>query len=530
MSQKSDTKRALEMMRRLGAVMSVLNAAAGEAQANATAGKSPGSEAAGESPENEAAGESPENAAAGESPQSVAAGEDQKYATTGIGREKVREVRKKVCAELKISDRTLSRWIAAFKAEEDGGTTALLPKQRENKKDPVISKEVLARAIELRRELPTRSVNTIIQILEREMPDKVPQGSVKRATLQKAFQDNHYAAHDMRVMDTPLSSRFIKTMRNELWMGDLKDGPYLVIDGQMVKTHLSVLIDDYSRHVVYAKFYPSNGSEVVEDTLKNAILRCGVPQALYFDNGKQYKSKWMSHCCEALGIKLMFCKPYSPQSKGVVERLMRTVNAFLDENSLKPAKTLDELNTLFEAWLLKSYERVKHSTFNETPEQRFYASSNKIYRPSPDVMALAFMHMEKRQVSKTGEVWFYKKSYFAGKRFAYRTVDIFYHPDDLSELWMRAEKGKYVPIHRTYVGPFVAKPEVVEAAKPVKPSNLLGSYAAEIAKERGQEYPEATQSEPEDAATEKPVPASSPAARAPQRTSVIHYDVDEDEE
>nr|WP_218033984.1 DDE-type integrase/transposase/recombinase [Paenibacillus koleovorans] len=55
---------------------------------------------------------------------------------------------------------------------------------------------------------------------------------------------------------------------------------------------------------------------IVEDCFRQAIQKFGIPESVYLDNGKQYRTKWMTRACSMLGIRLLFAKPYSPESTG----------------------------------------------------------------------------------------------------------------------------------------------------------------------------------------------------------------------
>lgn len=88
----------------------------------------------------------------------------------------------------------------------------------------------------------------------------------------------------------------------------------------MIQTYLSAAIDDCTRYVVASGFYAHQEATIVEDTLHQAILKCGKPAALYVDNGKQYTSVQLTKICAKLGIRLMHCKPYVAKSKGYVKR------------------------------------------------------------------------------------------------------------------------------------------------------------------------------------------------------------------
>ncbi|PAF11869.1 transposase, partial [Shouchella clausii] len=74
----------------------------------------------------------------------------------------------------------------------------------------------------------------------------------------------------------------------------------------------------------------------------------GVPEAVYFDNGKQYRTKWMSRTCSKIGSRLIYTKPYSAESKGKIERFNRVIDSFISEAVLEKPNTLDRLNELFQ--------------------------------------------------------------------------------------------------------------------------------------------------------------------------------------
>jgi YD repeat-containing protein len=73
----------------------------------------------------------------------------------------------------------------------------LEPKGKVPEQNVIVSKELLAEAIRLRREVPSRSVPTIIQILELE--GKVTPGTLKRTTLQRALAGAGYSTAMMKM-------------------------------------------------------------------------------------------------------------------------------------------------------------------------------------------------------------------------------------------------------------------------------------------------------------------------------------------
>jgi Mu transposase, C-terminal len=74
---------------------------------------------------------------------------------------------------------------------------------------------------------------------------------------------------------------------NDLWMTDFSPGPFLHLAGQAkaLSTQWCVLIDDHSRLIPYAAYFPHADTRAFHQTLKEAIRRRGLPAKLYTDRG-----------------------------------------------------------------------------------------------------------------------------------------------------------------------------------------------------------------------------------------------------
>ena len=143
------------------------------------------------------------------------------------------EKRREISVMYEISTRTLWRYVDAY---NECGMDGLEPKGKVPGQNVIVSKELLAEAIRLRREVPSRSVPTIIQILELE--GKVTPGTLKRTTLQRALAGAGYSTAMMKMyQDNGYGSqRFQRVHRCDLWQGDIKYGPTLRIGGKMQPT------------------------------------------------------------------------------------------------------------------------------------------------------------------------------------------------------------------------------------------------------------------------------------------------------
>jgi putative transposase len=188
---------------------------------------------------------------------------------------------------------------------------------------------------------------------------------------------------------------------NALWQGDALVGPWLPDPGQPGKqrrAHLFCFIDDHSRLVPYAEFFFDEALPRMERVLKLAILRRGLPQALYVDNGQVYAATQFGAACATLGIRRIHTAPYSPESKGKQERFFATLRAqFLPEVEASNITSLAELNASLWAWLERIYHQHAHSETGQTPLARYTAGLAQVKTADPEVLRRAFLWREQRK-------------------------------------------------------------------------------------------------------------------------------------
>ncbi|MDQ0415822.1 DDE-type integrase/transposase/recombinase [Mesobacillus stamsii] len=359
----------------------------------------------------------------------------------GLDAGKVKELKDQIAKTSGLSERTIRRYLAQFQKDGFGG---LKPQGRKGARKPeVIPLHLLEQAILLRKEVPTRSVAQIIQILEWE--GVAEPGQIKRSTLQEKLTEKGYSTRHMRLYSQTgiAARRFQKLHRNQLWQSDIKYGPYLPIgpNGMKKQVYLVAFIDDATRFVLHAAFYPTLDSRIVEDAFRQAIQKYGVPEAVYFDNGKQYRTKWMSRTCSKIGTRLTYTRPYSAESKGKIERFNRIIDSFISEAVLEKPNTLDRLNELFQVWLTECYQNKHHSALGEkiSPETAFRSDKKALRFIDPDMLSNAFLHCETRKVDKSGCISFMDHKYEVGLTFIGRQVEVVYDPANIEELTIEFE-------------------------------------------------------------------------------------------
>ncbi len=348
----------------------------------------------------------------------------------GADSARVSALKKKAVESSGLSLKTINRWIKAY---TEGGVEGLKPQTRTVNmvKFPA---QWLEEAIQLRRELPSRSVSQIIDIMESE--GTVPKGALKRTTLQDNMAKAGYSSARMKqyTQKTAAARRFQRSERNDLWQSDVKHGPYIRIGDEIKQIYLVCFIDDATRFITHAQFYDSLDQSIVEDCFRQAISKCGLPSRVLFDNGAQYKTAWMHRACAVMEIKLIYAAPYSPETKGKVERFNRTIGTFFGEAALKKPQTLDEYNELLAIWLSECYQNKSHEGIGTSPEIAWRESKAPLRFLPMQTLASAFLHVEKRKVDKSGCISFKGQKYEASVTLIGRHIDVIYDLADLSAI------------------------------------------------------------------------------------------------
>jgi len=405
-----------------------------------------------------------------------------------------RQIKARICEQNGISERTLRRYLSNYQAD---GFSGLKPKsKRQQRSEDAIPANVLEQAIMLRREVPGRSVSQIITILEWE--GLAEPGQIKRSTLQEKLAQRGYSSRHMRMYaDSGVAARrFQKKYRNQLWHSDIKYGPYLPIgkNGAKKQVYLVTFVDDATRFVLHGQFYPVLDQVIVEDAFRQAILKYGVPEKVYFDNGSQYRTKWMIRACAKMGIRLIYAKPYSPEATGKVERFNRVVDSFLSEAALEKPQTLDGLNELFQVWLTECYQNKAHSGLerNISPETAYRSDKKALKFLDPETISNAFLHAEARKVDKAGCISFASKKYEVGLNFIGCKVTVVYDPANIEEITIEYEGYQPFKARELIIGERSGnRPKLPEhlQPQPADSSSLLNAAAKNNKQRKAEQAP-----------------------------------------
>jgi putative transposase len=346
-----------------------------------------------------------------------------------------------------VSIRTIQRWHHWYRhgrSSSDGvascppGLDALKPAPREDLgSSRVLASALIERAIRLRQEEPRRTTRTLISLLQSEAEsrgEEVPR--IEVATLAYHLRSRQMTRKKLR-QEGRAYPRYEHAYRNAVWQGDWTQGlplPDPTRPGKTRLCHLHAFIDDYSRYVVHAEFYFRQNLPCLEDCFRKAVLKGGIPQRAYWDNGAVYHAKQIRLLAARLGMHLIFATPYAPEGKGKIERFFRTLkDSFYPEASRADLKTLDELNQFFYGWL-NIYHTTVHSEIQQSPRRRWEQSLEHVRLPDPSSLVDLFLWEEKRVVDKAGCVSISSNAYPVAEHLVGQQVSVRFDPFDLSSI------------------------------------------------------------------------------------------------
>ncbi len=390
------------------------------------------------------------------------------------------QLREEIAERNGISKRTLYRYEARYR---DGQFDGLRPQNREKRRSQVLPEnydEIVGEAIQLKREVPKRSVRQIIKILESEgyaLP-----GVIKASTLQRYLYNAGLGVKQMKRYAEKrerTSRRFCRAHRMELLQGDIKYGPDIRLsDGTLIKTYLSSLIDDHSRYIVHSEFYDNQRQEVVEDTFHKAILKHGKCDACYLDNGTQYTSNQLHTSLSRLGIRVLHAKRGACESKGKIEKFHQKVDQFIAEIRVAHVHSLEELNCKWKVFLEQDYQKEAHDGIREyyesygvkvpsegiSPLQEFQRDTRGLVFIDTTVVSEAFLHHETRRLDNAGCFSFEDTKYEASTSLAGAEVEIAYDPMNTETIKVIYRDMEPIMAHRVKIGAFCDKKTAVPVA------------------------------------------------------------------
>lgn len=354
---------------------------------------------------------------------------------------------------------TLDRWIVAYRAR---GLDGLRPVRRADAGAVRRHPELLAEAAALRAERPARSAAHIADILRARYGITVSERTIRAHLHRKGLDRAALSAEPARAF-----GRYEAERPNERWIGDVLQGPFVPcprVAGSQ-RARLFLLVDDHSRLLVHGRWVTWENTRAGQEVLRQAIVRRGLPEQLYVDNGAPYANQVLERCCAVLGIRLVHSKPYQPQGRGKQERLNRVIRErFLLEAEATGIGSLAELNDRFLAWAEQVCNTRVHAETGQPPIARWLAAGPP-RAADPVLLAEAFRWSAMRMVGKTATVSLTGNRYQVDPSLVGCRVELRYDPEDLAQLTVYVE-GAVAGIATPLVVGRHTHPAVPQAARP----------------------------------------------------------------
>lgn len=337
-----------------------------------------------------------------------------------------------------FSPETFRKWLARFHA---GGLAALgdgRPHLGTRIPEPIGDA-----LIELRRKYPHWTVRLIVEELQ-----KTGAWNGQRPSLASLYRwCKEKGLLRTRQSEPTVARPFEASAFGAVWQADVLHGPKVSVGGRKRKTYLLGILDDASRFIVSARFHFSEGIEPLIIDLRQALLRFGVPQRFYTDNGAAFRSRILHQVGARLGMVMPHTLPYQPRGRGKIERFFRTARErFLAKST---ARTIEQLNRDVQEWIAE-YHRAPHDGIaGETPlDKRLRIDSLcRELPPGANIDAL-FMQSRRVRLYKDGTFRLQNRLFEAPQAESAPRVEIFFQPWDLTAVFYGQERRLARPLDK----------------------------------------------------------------------------------
>lgn len=278
--------------------------------------------------------------------------------------QRTRESVSSICQRFGISRQTYYRYRRRYLAEGLEGlqTRSRRPIHSPGRMDPQIELEICR----MRKIHPRWGARRIHAELAR-----AGYGTPAVSSIHQALKRNHLVAAQPPRRPKAYK-RFQRDISNDLWQIDATQ--VRLVDRK--KAWVMDMIDDHSRYLLSALASPAPTGDAAWDCFEDAASRYGLPRQVLSDNGLCFTGRL--HKVEVeferslgdLGVELINCGPYHPQTLGKLERFHKTLKLWLaDEGPVEDMGHLQELLDGFRHHY--NTQRPHQGIDNLTPIERY---------------------------------------------------------------------------------------------------------------------------------------------------------------
>jgi len=329
-----------------------------------------------------------------------------------------------------VSVDTLLEWTLRYRRN---GLAALTPKPRQDRgQTRAVAPETAALIERLKRENPHRTGTALLRELA---PTQA--GTLSASTLYRFLRARGLTERQLLLDKATAHKKYEAEFANQIWQSDMLFGPWVQrAGGGKMQVFLQATLDDASRLIPHAQFYPNQGLDSFLDCLRQAISARGLPTRLYMDNAKIYRSPQLNRIGASIGILIIHTPPYQPEGRGKIERFFRSVREqFLDSLDPKALLSLEQLNERLWHWLDTVYHRREHSALQTTPLLRWQRDIERVRQlpPATDMRRL-FFHRLDRLVRRDSTFLLRNRFFEAPPQLAGKRIEVRFDPLDLAHV------------------------------------------------------------------------------------------------
>lgn len=329
---------------------------------------------------------------------------------------------------------TFRDWLRRYRK---GGIEALMDTRRSDYgKSRKLTKDEVESILKIKRDRPDITVEMVYQeVMMKGITD------VSKSTIYRLLEQEGLMSKDK--FPKVERRRFEAEKVNDIWQSDVMIGPYVTSGMKKRRSALIVFLDDKSRVVTHGEFYYNAGLPALIDCLKKALLKRGIPRILYVDNAKIYHSHRLQFACAFLGINLVYTKPYTPESKGKIERFIGSIRTnFIKGLDRSKVVTLLDLNKWFMVWVEEYYHRKFHRGIGTAPIKRWSEAKDMRFVDDRQKFNELFYERVERRVNKDLTIRMDGKLYEVDGALIGKKIEVRYDPVNKEEIFIWY-KGKY---------------------------------------------------------------------------------------
>jgi len=341
-----------------------------------------------------------------------------------------------------VSVDTLLNWALLYRR---AGLDGLTPRPRQDRGQArVVDPQTAALIERLKRENPHRTGTSLLRQLASSQGRE--EATLSASTLYRFLRLRGLTTNQLLAEPSTARKKFEAQFANQIWQSDMLFGPWVERPGGGKRqVFLQATLDDASRLIPHAQFYPDQGLDSFLDCLRQAIAARGVPVRLYMDNAKIYRSPQLARIAASVGILIVHTPPYQPEGRGKIERIFRSIREqFLADLDPKTLLTLEQLNERLWQWIDTFYHRSEHSALQTTPLLRWQRDIEQVRQlpPATDLRRL-FFHRVDRLVRRDSTFLLHGRFFEAPPQLAGKRIEVRFDPLERNQLEIYYEGQSY---------------------------------------------------------------------------------------